>query len=61
MYRGKYRDEETAGPLYAQEIKEIVEEQKKKGEDVGVFIHESLLSCAGQIIPPKGYLRDVYK
>lgn len=61
IYRGKHRDPETAGPLYALEIKEIVEEQKKKGDEVGVFIHESMLSCAGQVIPPKGYLRDAYK
>lgn len=61
MYRGKYRDKETAGSLYAQEIKETLEAQKKKGEEVAVYIHESMLSCAGQIIPPKGYLSDVYK
>lgn len=61
MYRGKYRDEETAGPLYAKEIKEIVEEQKKKEDEVAVFIHESMLSCAGQVIPPEGYLKEVYK
>lgn len=61
MYRGKYRDEDTAGPLYAQEIKEILDKQKEKGDEVAVFIHESMLSCAGQIIPPKGYLKDVYK
>lgn len=61
VYRGKYRDKETAGPLYAMEIKEIMEEQKKKGEEVAVYIHESMLSCAGQVIPPKDYLRDAYK
>lgn len=61
VYRGQYRDPETAGPLYALEVKQILEEQKKKGKEVGVFIHESMLSCAGQIILPKGYLEDVYK
>ena len=60
-YRGQYRDRETAGPLYAKEIKEIVDKQKEKDDEVAVYIHESMLSCAGQVIPPKGYLKDVYK
>jgi len=61
VYRGKYQDQETAGLLYAQEIKAIVEEQRSKGDEVAVYIHESMLSCAGQIVPPKGYLTEVYK
>lgn len=61
MYRGKYRDKDTAGPLYAEEVKEILDAQREKGKEVAAFIHESMLSCAGQIIPPKGYLTEVYK
>ncbi len=58
MYRGQYQDPLTAGSLYAMEIKEVLDKHK---EGVAAFIHESMLSCAGQIIPPKNYLRDVYK
>lgn len=28
--------------------------------DVGAFFCESILSCAGQVVPPAGYLRDAY-
>ena len=28
---------------------------------VGAFIMESILSCGGQVLPPKGYLEKVYK
>ena len=61
IYRGKYRDPETAGALYAAEVKEIVEKQKREKKDVACFIHESMLSCAGQIVLPKGYVEEVYK
>ena len=27
---------------------------------VAAFIAESLMSCAGQIMPPSGYFKDVY-
>lgn len=61
VYRGKYRDKDTAGPLYADEVKQILDTQKERGKDVAAFIHESMLSCAGQIIPPKGYFTEVYR
>ena len=38
-----------------------MDRQKEKDDEVAVYIHEPMLSCAGQIIPPKGYLKDVYK
>ena len=58
VYRGKHQDPDTAGPLYALEIRDVLE---KQDNGVGAFIHESMLSCAGQIIPPKNYLKDTYK
>ncbi len=61
MYRGKYTDVQTAGSDYAKEIKQIVERQEKCSDQVAAFIHESLLSCAGQIVLPDGYLKDAYK
>ena len=47
--------------MYAKEIKEIVDHQKELEDEVGVFIHESMLSCAGQVIPPRGYFKEAYK
>ncbi len=61
VYRGEYKDKETAGPLYAKEIKAILDTQRTEGDEVAAYIHESMLSCAGQIVPPKGYFTDVYK
>ena len=64
-YRGKFTDlnspGEDLGVKYAQEVKRILNEVKSKGRDVAVFFAESLQSCAGQVIPPPGYLRQVYK
>ncbi|XP_041971066.1 alanine--glyoxylate aminotransferase 2-like isoform X2 [Aricia agestis] len=67
VYRGKYispRDsdsEEELGKMYADEVGKICDEVKQKGEGVCAFIAESLQSCGGQIIPPKGYLERVYE
>ena len=61
MYRGWYRDPETAGELYAEEVRKIIEEQHGRGNQVSTFIHESMLSCAGQIVTPKGYLKAAYE
>ena len=59
MYRGKHQDPETAGGLYAEEIKTIIKE--KESRKVSAFIHESMLCCAGQVIPPKGFLETAYR
>ncbi len=61
MYRGEFQDPETAGELYAREAKQMIEQEEKGGRKIAAFIHESLLSCAGQIVPPKGYLPAVYR
>lgn len=34
MFRGEYRDPETAGELYAREVKEIIEDCHKEGKKV---------------------------
>lgn len=64
-YRGKFRDteytEEELGRVYADEIAQICAEAKTKGRKISAYIAESMLSCGGQIIPPKGYLKEVYK
>ncbi|KAB0802379.1 hypothetical protein PPYR_04565 [Photinus pyralis] len=64
-YRGKYRDstygEDEIGHLYAEDVKDICKNIQDKGKGVCAFIAESLLSCGGQIIPPKNYFREVYQ
>lgn len=34
MYRGKYRDPETAGQLYAEEVKKLIDQAHSKGKKV---------------------------
>lgn len=64
-YRGKYRDcdytKQEISKLYSDEIEKICETVKReKNEKICAFIAESLLSCGGQVIPPKNYLKNVY-
>jgi len=58
LYRGIYRDApEDAGARYAAHVAAAVDRIAGRGERVGAFIAESILSCAGQIVLPPGYLR----
>ena len=42
VYRGKYRDPETAGQLYAEEVKELIDQAHSKGRKVLiVFLHHT--------------------
>lgn len=65
-YRGKYRDSEYStaeiSKLYSDEIQNICDAiQKEKDQGICAFIAESLISCGGQVIPPKNYFKSVYK
>jgi 4-aminobutyrate aminotransferase-like enzyme/Ser/Thr protein kinase RdoA (MazF antagonist) len=60
VYRGIYRNIETAGTLYANHIQETIEEIQKSGENIAGFICESILSCGGQIVLPPNYLKNAY-
>ncbi|CAH0725162.1 unnamed protein product, partial [Brenthis ino] len=67
VYRGKYTypkdssSEEELGSMYAEEVGIICERVKREKGGVCAFIAESLQSCGGQIIPPKGYFKRVYE
>lgn len=65
VYRGKYRDIDypsgsDMAEIYANDVKEIIENLQKEGKGVAGFIAESLQSCGGQIIYPENYLKYVY-
>jgi len=61
-YRGLYRrDDRDAGPKYARHVAEIVERVRAQGGGIAAFIAETLPSVGGQIVPPAGYLADVYR
>jgi 4-aminobutyrate aminotransferase-like enzyme/Ser/Thr protein kinase RdoA (MazF antagonist) len=61
VYRGLYRG--TGGELgarYAAHVADAADRIGRAGGRVGAFIAESILSCAGQIVLPPGYLRAAY-
>eukprot|EP01097_Dermamoeba_algensis_P010602 TRINITY_DN78_c0_g4_i1.p1 TRINITY_DN78_c0_g4~~TRINITY_DN78_c0_g4_i1.p1 ORF type:complete len:826 (+),score=219.68 TRINITY_DN78_c0_g4_i1:100-2577(+) len=60
-FRGKFRKgEERAGEKYAEQVKEAIESAKQNGREIAAFICESILGCAGQMVLPENYLKDVY-
>lgn len=65
MYRGKFNrfnsSENNVKDQYISEIESITKNIEDNGRGVAAYIAESLLSCGGQVIPPEGYFRDVYR
>ncbi|XP_062514589.1 alanine--glyoxylate aminotransferase 2-like isoform X2 [Corticium candelabrum] len=61
VYYGRYRDPDTAGELYAGLVKDAIKQLERSGQGVCAFIMESIMSCGGQIVPPSGYLKHVYR
>ncbi|CAF3625412.1 unnamed protein product [Rotaria socialis] len=66
VYRGKFRDidynydEAKLCQLYVDEIRRTVEEAEARGRRIAIFFIETLQSCGGQIIYPKGYLKKTF-
>lgn len=57
-YRGRYKGQgQEAGKAYGDEVGKII--QQIKGPIAG-FITEALLSCGGQMIPPKDYFKTAF-
>ncbi len=59
-YRGKHTDA-NCGSAYANYAAEIIDSLKEKNRNVAAFIGESMISCGGQIVPPKNYFKEIYK
>jgi len=60
-YRGLYRDGSAdAGARYASHVADAIDRIGRAGGRAGAFIAESILSCAGQVVLPDGYLRAAY-
>ena len=61
-YRGPYkRDDPGAGLKYARGVGRLVDELVRQGRPPGAFLAETLPSVGGQIVPPPGYLAEVYQ
>ena len=60
-YRGRFRkDDPDRAKNYAALVGDAIENIAKRGVQLAGFIAETFPSVGGQIIPPKGYLADVY-
>ena len=59
-FRGKYSGADC-GIDYANHAKEIIQNLKVEGKKIAGFIGETMISCGGQIVPPKNYFKEVYK
>lgn len=60
-YRGRFRREDPdRAAKYAAQIDEALEAISAQGGKLAGFICETFPSVGGQIIPPPGYLREVY-
>ena len=59
-YRGIYRGTGT-GSKYAAHTDLILDQLRELGRKPAGFIGESILSCGGQVVPPEGYMLQVYQ
>jgi 4-aminobutyrate aminotransferase-like enzyme/Ser/Thr protein kinase RdoA (MazF antagonist) len=61
VYRGLYReDEPQAAQKYGNFVDDAIARARGRGAGVAAFIGESIMSCAGQIVFPPGYLKHAY-
>jgi 4-aminobutyrate aminotransferase-like enzyme/Ser/Thr protein kinase RdoA (MazF antagonist) len=61
-YRGQFkRDDQAAGARYASGVGEIADSLRSRGRRLAGFIAETCPSVGGQLVFPRGYLRDVYQ
>lgn len=61
-YRGMYgRDVMDRGERYADHVRDAFRALESEAHGASAFIAEAVLSCAGQIEPPAGYLRTAYR
>ncbi len=61
-YRGRFRrDDPDRAARYAQQVDAALAEIGENGGKLAGFIAETFPSVGGQIIPPEGYLAEVYR
>lgn len=59
LYRGRFREGDAAAQLYADDVARVV---AAVGDDgLCAFFAESMQSCAGQMLYPRGYLPAVFE
>jgi 4-aminobutyrate aminotransferase-like enzyme/Ser/Thr protein kinase RdoA (MazF antagonist) len=61
IYRGPFKDPQTAGKQYAAAVGEIVDRLRSEGRNLSGFVAESWPSVGGQIMFPTGYFEEAYR
>ncbi|MGD2086228.1 MAG: aminotransferase class III-fold pyridoxal phosphate-dependent enzyme [Candidatus Aminicenantes bacterium] len=62
VFRGPYKSNHPGvGEKYALDLQRVIDEMKIKNKKPAAFIHEPLMSVAGQIVLPKNYLKQAYQ
>ena len=59
-FRGKYKGKDS-GTAYANEVQIAIDKIQESGKRVSVYIAESLMGCGGQLVLPKGFLKESFK
>ncbi|CAL1543173.1 unnamed protein product [Lymnaea stagnalis] len=60
-YRGKLDSSApNPGPLYANEVRKIIQKAKQNGREIGAFISEPVITASGIVVPPENYFAHVY-
>ncbi len=52
---------EEVGARYAEHVRQVVALMRAEGRPPAAFFVEPLLGCAGQIVPPPGYLEQAFR
>merc|ERR1712029_541024 len=58
---GDNHTDEELGELYANEVKSLIDIAHQNKRKIAAFFAESMISCGGQVVLPKGYLKKVYE
>lgn len=62
VFRGPYKSNHPeVGKKYALDVQRVIDELQVKNKKPAAFIHEPLMSVAGQIVLPKNYLKQAYQ
>ena len=60
-YRGLHTKGDDTGTTYGNYAQQHIDRLALNNEGIAGFIAESIISCGGQIVPPKGYFKALYK
>jgi len=60
-YRGRHTKQRGLGSTYANYAQQHIDRLKGIDEGIAGFMGEAIISCGGQIVPPKGYFKALYK